>query len=373
MTVMRRVIPLAGLAACLLAHAAWADTRLFPANQLVLTNTMSEDVVVNTDPSLSGQVRVTMDGSLSCLHAVDVDPGPAVIGTSGCSGDDGQLRVDVPPSMPVVITSDSSGDIRVGDLRGQLVVTLNGGGDLTAGNVGLLAATIHGSGDLTVGDVAGSATLAVAGGGTTRLRSLHGPLAMQEMGSGDVTVGSIESDSASIDAHGSGDIAIGSGHIGSLHARLAGSNDLSVSAVVRDADVEAHGGGDVKLAQVTGAFRRDASGGSDITVSGATRTGSHSRGGSGQHFTIVSGNGSSVVTHVLTGAFLVLVAFICWRIIRRSRQRTAQGSADGAPTNTAVLALCETMTRLDQRLGKMESYVTTREFDLNRKFRELGR
>ena len=371
MTAMRRTVPLAGLAGlayCLFAPPAAADTRFVPASQLVLTDTMSEDVVVNTDPSLSGQVRVTMDGSLSCLTVVG--PGPAVIGTSGCSGDDGQLRVDVPPDMPVVITSDSSGDIRVGDLHGRLVVTLNDGGDLTAGKLGMLAATIHGSGDLTVGDVAGPATLTVAGSGTTRLRSLHGPLSVQQMGSGDITVGSIETDSASIDAHGSGDMAIGPGHIGSLHARLAGSDDLAVAAVVRDADVEARGGGDVKLTRVTGALRRDASGGSDVTVGGSSKIASHAR---GRHVDITMGDGSSVVTHVLTAAFLVLVAFICWRIIRRGRRGVAQRSAGGAPTNTAVLALGETMTRLDQRLGKMESYVTTREFDLNRKFRELGR
>ena len=371
MTVLRRVLTVASLAACFVAHAARADTRLYPASQLVLTDTMSEDAVVNTDSSLSGQVRVTMDGSLSCLSVVDA--GPAVISTSGCSGDNGQLRVDVPSDMPVIITSDSSGDIRVGDLHSRLVVTLNASGDLTAGNVEMLVATVHGGGDVTVGDVAGATSLEVAGSGTVRLRSLHGPLAVRQMGSGDITVGSIEADAVSIDAHGSGDMAIGPGHIGSLHARLAGSNDLSVSAFVRDADVEAHGGGDVKLALVTGAFHRSASGGSDITVGGSSRTGSHAGGSSGRHVNIVIGNGSSVVTHVLMAAFVVLVAFIGWRVIRRGGTRAAQGSASGAPTNTAVLALCETMTRLDQRLGKMESYVTTREFDLNRKFRELGR
>ncbi len=368
MTALRRMLPLAGLAACSLAHPAWADARLYPASQLVLTDTMSEDAVVNTDSSLSGQVRVTMDGSLSCLSVVDA--GPAVISTSGCSGDNGQLRVDVPPDMPVVISSDSSGDIRVGDLRSQLVVTLNAGGDLTAGNVEMLVATVHGGGDVTVGDVAGATSLEVAGSGTVRLRSVRGPLAVRQMGSGDITVGSIEADAVSIDAHGSGDMAIGPGHIGSLHARLTGSNDMAVSAFVRDADVEAHGGGDVKLALVTGAFHRIADSGSDITVGGSSKTASHAR---GRHVNIVVGNGSSVITHVLMGAVVVLVAFLCWRIIRRGRQRAVQGSAGGAPMNTAVLALSETMTRLDQRLGKMETYVTTREFDLNRKFRELGR
>ena len=75
--------------------------------------------------------------------------------------------------------------------------------------------------------------------------------------------------------------------------------------------------------------------------------------------------------------FAVLVLFICWRIVRRAGglsglRRQWRGGGAATPSHPAVLALGETMTRLEQRLGRLESYVTTREFDLTRKFREMG-
>ena len=78
------------------------------------------------------------------------------------------------------------------------------------------------------------------------------------------------------------------------------------------------------------------------------------------------------VMDLLAGLVVILVCYIGWRIVRRGRGRRGTGQpAQGGPMTPGVQALCETMTRLDQRLSRLESYVTTREFDLARKFREL--
>jgi hypothetical protein len=72
------------------------------------------------------------------------------------------------------------------------------------------------------------------------------------------------------------------------------------------------------------------------------------------------------------------VLYISFRIIKRGGgldglRTTFRSGPPPGPSNPGVLALCERITQLDQRLGRLEGYVTTREFDLNRKFRELGR
>ncbi len=381
-TTMRASALLAAALTLLATHTAAAETRTVRGDQLVLSNSLSEDVVIGTDPSLSGQVRVSMDRDLSCLAVVE---GPAlVIGTSRCDSDAGGLRIDVSPNTSLTITSNGDGNIRVSDLRAPLVAELNGDGDLAAGRTGSLTLAVHGSGEATTGQVDGPATIDIAGSGDVRLKAVHGPLTVKQVGSGELTVGDVEAGSVMIEAAGSGDILLGSGHIRRLQARLSSSGDLSVAAAVHDAEVEAHGGGDIKLAPVSGTLTKSAGGGSSIEVGQDVATATDAavlRVLSKAGRDASKGNGtpsSDTVLHVLTAAFVALVLYMCWRIVRRSGglgglRRQFAGGSPAAPTHPGVLALSETMGRLDQRLGRLESYVTTREFDLARKFRDLGR
>ena len=168
-------------------------------------------------------------------------------------------------------------------------------------------------------------------------------------------------------------------------ASMAGSGDLGVAAEVSQGRIDVSGGGDVKLGQVTGDLQRSSSGGSTITVGGsaivteimaqvARAAGSADiRVDKGDH--IIAMHGSSMVMHFLTIGLVGVMLFFLWRIIRRSgglrawnRPRVPEG-----PLHPGVAAVCDSMTRLEQRLGRLESYVTTKEFDLNRKIRDLGR
>lgn len=381
----RRTCPAILLLAGLLAAGhARAETRLIPGGQLVLSTSFSEDVVIDTDSSLHRQIRLSMDAGLSCLSVAG--GGSVAVSTSRCNDDSGRLRVDVPPDMPVTLSASGDGNVRVADLRGPLTVSLTGSGDLVTGSTGPLTLSVRASGDATLGDVNGPAVIDINGDGDVHTQIVRGPLTVRQVGSGDLVVGGIQGGDVIVDGSGSGDILLGAGHIQALHARINGAGDLSIAASIADATVDARGGGDVKLGPVSGALTQNASGGSDVVVLDA------------QHASAIDdqiarklddhGNGthSSVQARAhrvrdfrsfLTFAFVVLVLYLCWRIVRRAGGLSGlrgqmRGGAAAVPTNPGVLALGETMTRLEQRLGRLESYVTTREFDLARKFRELG-
>ncbi len=381
--IARRAVPavilLAGLLAAQQGHA---ETRTVSGGRLTLSTSSSEDVVIDTDASLHGQMRFSMDASLSCLSITGDDP--VVVSTSRCDDDSGRLRIDVSPDAPITLSSSGNGDIRVANLRGPLTASLSSSGDLVTGSTGPLVLSITSSGDATLGDVNGPATIDINGNGDVHIKAVHGPLTAKQVGSGDLIAGGIQGGDVILDGNGSGDILLGAGHIENLQAHMNGSGDLSIAASIRDATVSMHGGGDAKLGPVSGTLNQSATDDSTIVVLDA----GHARatgdqiarkiGSGGVHGSVHLGAHSATdLEHFLTFVFVLLVLFICWRIVRRAgglsgMRRQWRGGGAPAPTNPGVLALGETMTRLEQRLGRLESYVTTREFDLARKFRELG-
>ena len=380
-TASRRACAAVLLAAGLLCiRGAHAETRLVSGSQLVLSTSSSEDVAIDTDPSLHGQVRLSLDAGLSCLS---ISSGNAVtVSTSRCNDESGRLRIDVSPDAAVTLSSSGDGDVRVADLHGALTATLSGSGDLVTGRTGPLVLSVRASGDATLGDVYGPAVIDITGNGDVHIKDVHGPLTVRQVGSGDLVAGGIQGGNVVVDGSGSGDILLGAGHIQALQARMNGSGDLSIAAGMDEASVDARGGGDVKLGPVSGALNQTASDGSDVVVLDAAQAraigdqvarklGSGTSGSRGGMQ--LGAHEAADLESFLTFAFVVLVLFICWRIVRRAGGLSGlRGPAAALPSNPGVLALGETMTRLEQRLGRLESYVTTREFDLARKFRELG-
>lgn len=374
-TVLGVALALSALA--VLAGRAAAETRTVQGEQLVLTDTGSSHI--DTDPSLSGSIRVSASGSLSCLSIV---PGQAAaISTAGCDDDLGSLRITVSPNTAVTLTGSGDGSARISDLRGPLTVTLTNSYDIKTGHVGALALTSHSSGDSVIGAVDGPTSLEMTGSGDVSLSRANGPVSVQRRGSGDLVIGTIEAPALRIDSQGSGDTLIGGGDIDRLMVSMAGSGDLAIAAQVAGGEVSAAGGGDVKLGVVTGTLRRSAAGGSDISVGGAAivtdvmarvaRAVGDSSGGSHRGITITHSS-SYWFGHIVTLALVCVMLFFGWRIVQRSRLGGSRAQSSG-PLHPGVQAVCETMTRLEQRLGRIEGYVTTREFDLNRKFRDLGK
>ena len=369
MTGGRAALALLGVLA---AGQAAAETRTVPGQTLALTLTHSADTVISTDPGLAGAVRVTADGPLECLSVVEGRT--AVIGTAACAGDDlGTLRIAVAPHMPVVLTASGEGSIKIDGLHASLTVSLSGGSDLQAGDVGSFALLLRGGGDVSVGTVDGSASVQISGSGDVKIGTLNGPLSLRRTGSGNLSVGTINAPGVAIDSTGSGETKIGGGRIAGLQVDLRGSGDLSVAATVASGQVTASGGGDVTLATVTGPLTRRASGGSDITVGGSSASEPDEAGEN--HRTVIM-HRDHTAGHVVAAALVAVLLFFIWRIVRRNRSLPGLRGRSGpkqpdSPVHPGVLAVGDTMARLEQRLGRIEGYVTTREFDLNRKFRDL--
>ena len=368
---LRRCLITAAIALASIGSQAEAETRTVHGQRLALTSTLSSDLSVTIDPTLSGIMRISGEGA-SCLSLAEGET--VAIGTAACGSDPGELLIAVPPATPVTLTTSGEGDVTIGDLHAPLVATLIGGGDLKIGAVRNLALSAHGSGDISVSAVDGTASLQLTGGGDVRLAALKGPLTVRHTGSGDLAVGSIHAASVELENSGSGNALIGGGSITTLRVRMVGSGDLAIAATVAGGDVSAMGGGDVKLGPVTGPLARSASGGSDIVVGGsAVVTGiiadiakviGESDGQSGKHG--YTEHRMSDLTHLIMAVVLAVTLFLIWRIVRRRRRVMPD-----QPLHPGVLAVGETMSRLEQRLGRIESYVTTREFDLNQKFRDL--
>jgi len=365
-------------AALALTGTARADTRTFNAKQLVLNDTLQEDTVIQPDPGLNGQVRITREDGLDCLSVVE--GGALVVDTARCDGDE-SLHIDVPPGMALVLTANSGGDIKIGDVGGPLTLDLTGHGDVTAGRTGPLILSLVSGSDVSLGSVSGPAVLTLSGSGDVKMAGVSGALTIRSSGSGDLAIGSIEAPAVDVQGSGHGDILIGGGSIGSLNVRLNGAGDFATAASSREAMLSAHGGGDMRVGPVAHVIQRDSGGGSEIhigssaLVSAVIADVAHAIGSSesGGHHDSVSGS-SSGAEHFLMLVVVAFLGFLVFRMVRRSGglRRPLQAQAAASPTHAGVVALCESLARTEQRLGRVEAYVTSREFDLQQKFREMG-
>jgi hypothetical protein len=384
MNTLRHLLPIALALTAAAATPSWADTRIIDGNQLVATLNLDSDASIEPDGTLHGQIRLNAD-DLSCLRTAG--EGAVTVTTSGCGDSLGHLRIEVPYGTAVTLVQDGDGAVHVGPTTGRLVANVGGSGDLTVGRVGALVLNVKGSGDTTVDAASGTVSLNSDASGSIRLREVDGTLQTRQNGSGDLVIGTIHAPAADIVIDSSGDAVIGKGTIGALHARLSGSGDLVVAATAANADLEASGGGDIKIAQVTGNERKSASGGSSISVlnSDLAQLGigklaqvvadSDDSHGSTSHMGGSHDGGGFV--HFLAGIAVLVILYVIWRTVQRNGgvaqlQNRFRGAGQPAqPTHPGVIAVRDTIGRLEQRLARVEGYVTTREFDLQRKFREL--
>ena len=384
MNALRRLLSIAALAAAA-ATPAMADSRMIDGSQLVATLNVDNRTTIEPDGALHGQVRLSAD-DLSCVQATG--GGTATVSTGGCGDSLGNLRIEVPYGSAVTLVQSGDGTVSVGSTAGPLTAYVGGSGDLTVGRVGPLVLNVTGSGDTTLEAASGPVALESNGSGSVRIRDVAGPLRSRQSGSGDLVIGSIRTGPADIVIESSGDAVIGKGEIGMLHARISGSGDLTVAATAGNADLEASGGGDIRIARVTGTERKVANGGSSISVMNSDLAGLGigklaqfaADADDGHDTTITVGHshgGSSSFHDFLAGLAVLVILYAIWRTVQSNggvaglRSRFQSAGQPAQPTHPGVLAVRDTIGRLEQRLARVEGYVTTREFDLQRKFREL--
>jgi hypothetical protein len=214
-----------------------------------------------------------------------------------------------------------------------------------------------------------------SGTGDAHIESVRGPLVVTDTGRGDIAIAEVESPQAECVLHGSGDLVLGSGRIARLRAVTDGSGDLTGGVEIGDGELIAAGSGDIRVARVSGALRRRASGSGDILVGQATAAAGTGAGTAEGKATARSG--PDYTSDVLTAAFVLAVAVAVWRTVRRHGGLAAPGGwfaprRPAPPGDAAVIALCETLARLERRVGLVEGYVTSREFELQKSFRELN-
>ena len=132
---------------------------------------------------------------------------------------------------------------------------------------------------------------------------------------------------------------------------------------------------------------RHASGGSDIVVGGGREIAASAMAklraslsgadadddedsSSPAHVTDHSGH--SGFHDFLAGLVVLGLIYGGWRIFRgRGGKGAVPNGAPAAPTDPGVVALCSLLAGLERRLAQVETHVTSREFELNRKFRDI--
>ncbi len=379
------------LAATLSLGVAHADTRTFQGFSLELMLTTDVDVTIESDPGLTGAVRVVGD-SLDCLATKS---GPGVqISTGACDSDMGHLAIMVPRSMPLSLEMNGSGNVSVGDVDAPLKATLSSDGDLKVRRATVMQLVLRGSGDVTVQAVDGPADVESDSSGDVRLMRVSGPLKVRQNGSGDLAIVQIDGPVADIENNGSGDALMLHGHVGVLRVSTHGSGDVVMGGSAGTAVLDASGGGDIALSHAEGMVSRSAHGGSTINVGGASAIAASalaklqaSLAGQGDDddtdssVHVITHHDSSGFHDFLAGIVVLGVLFWGWRIISRNgglsriggafRSRSAANATPAAPRDPGVIALCDLLAGLERRLARVETHVTSREFELNRKFREI--
>lgn len=368
------------------AGAARADTVTREAAHILTLNASGGDNVTIAATG-DGPQGIVIRAPGECT--VSGDGGAAVVDTGACRG---ELSITVPRGAVLTLTGAGGGDISVTGETGPLVATMTGNGDLRAERVADLVLNLLGGGDAVVEEVKGAAKLELSGQGDTRIKSVLGPLMIKQHGSGDFVVGRIASPGVQFVSDGSGDAMLGGGDIAALTANLGGSGDLAVAASVGVANLNASGSGDIKLTKVRGPIKKHATGEGSISVADAPIEGfalekaselatnidgvdlGDAKDRHGVHVVVgrhrSEGGGGSVFGTLLKLGLLVWVIVMVRRsgVLGRMLNRAP---VPAGPAHPGVLAVREALGKLDARLGRVEGYVTSREFELQRKFREL--
>ncbi len=201
------------------------------------------------------------------------------------------------------ITESHCGYITLGDIAGDARVTLNGSGDVHAGNAGNVITALSGSGDISFHNVANAeislrgsgdinidsshnTSISLRGSGDVEIDAVDGPLEVSISGSGDVSLGDvngnvsltssgssdIEIDSMDgaleITSRGSSGIEIGGGNASPVDISVGGSGTVEFSGKAHDVDLSVSGSGDIIVDHATGRIATRISGSGDIEVNG---------------------------------------------------------------------------------------------------------
>ena len=321
-------------------------------------------ISIDPDPALTGGIVVEGPASTSPETGTD-----GTVTVMPACGDDG-LRIRVPFTFPVSVEVGGDRSLRLGNLAGPVTIVVNGS-------------------SVSAGALAGPVRIEGTGDGDMTIASLSGPTDIALHGSGDLAIGQATVSDLSVTTEGSGDVRIGGGTVTRLSLAMRGSGDVRIAGTVGRGSVSDAGDGDVSIDRVTGDLSEIQSGSGSIHV-GTRDQGTPARPSitlplppippvpviniQQPHFNFradtgqdVDGLVEAVVKLALFAAASVGALLLARRLLRR--RAAAPGLAQMRPE---ITRLAERLDAVARRTGALEQAVTSDEFDLDRRFRDIG-
>ena len=157
-----------------------------------------------------------------------------------------------------------SGDLEMANIESG-DISISGSGDLDLNNAGVLKVRVSGSGDVEFETVTGEGIFRVSGSGDVDGDEVLGGMSYDGSGSGDMKVDTVRGD-VSIEVSGSGDVEIDDADIDHLYIRASGATDIDIDGEARSADLTASGASDIYVDTVTGSVEKSASKSADIEI-----------------------------------------------------------------------------------------------------------
>ena len=353
--------------ACLVVGFAGTANAELAGHRLSVVGSCASggSVAIDPDPALAGEVVV--EGPATSPPTTGADGTVTVMPACG----DETLRIRVPFTFPVSVEISGDRSLHLGDLAGPVSIVVNGS-------------------SLSAGALAGPVRLEGIGDDDMTIASLSGPTDIVLRGSGDLAIGQATVPTLAITTQGSGDVRIGGGTVERLDLAMRGSGDVRIAGTVGQGSVDDAGNGDVSIDRVTGDLSETQSGPGDIHV------GTRDHGGPTPpsiaitppsmpsmpvinihqpHFNFRADTENDVVG--LAEAVLKLVLFaaaavgalLVARVWLRRRRVASPVTASAHPEITRLADRLEAVAR---RTGALEQAVTSDEFDLDRRFRDIG-
>ena len=206
-----------------------ADVEIQPGSgsEMVVTITGNKSGVDNIQPTLQQGGRLALSGkssgrrvsganvvisvegdiSINGRSGVSIVAGRSVVMGGSHAEADVKVRVEVPVGSAVQIAG-VQGNVQVGDTNGAFSGSLLGDSNMSVGKVRDAQLSLQGSGDIRVGEVNGNLTMNIQGSGDIDVsRGTVPMLNVNVMGSGDATFGGTATD-ANLSVMGSGDIGV---------------------------------------------------------------------------------------------------------------------------------------------------------------------
>lgn len=194
-----------------------------PPSNLVARVAHGPDIRIKDAPLIT--IRTPMD--------VKVSAGSAVFGSIGRANS-------------VSLGSGGCGDWTIGNVSGELNISIGGSGDVRTGTAGSTEVNIGGSGDVRLGAIR-DLDISIGGSGDVRAKRVDGDVKVAIGGSGDVTVGGGAVDRVDVTIAGSGDVKVDA-DVNSVNATIMGGGDVHVRSA-KSVSKHIMGGGSVTVGQ----------------------------------------------------------------------------------------------------------------------------